>query len=79
MRWGKIDDTTWPVDDDGEMQWSLRYGNDDLLRGVRMSAASVVESYRYLTDPNLSQADAIRALKRARRAVGDIGKEQRDE
>lgn len=64
----RVDGTTWPVRT-GDVQWALRYGNDDALQANRLIAASIVASYAYLTNPSLTQADAIIALKRARRAA----------
>lgn len=69
MKWQNVEDTTWPCDEDGELQWALRYGNEESVMLRRMSAASIVHSYAYLTDPTLTQTSAIAALKRARTAV----------
>lgn len=58
-----VDGTVWPVNV-GEIEWQLRYGHVS----QPLVAASVVNSYAYLTDPSISQATAIAALKRARKA-----------
>lgn len=64
--YGRADGTTWPIP--GETEWQLRYGPS--LRTTRLHAASIVQAYAVLVDPTISQAEAIRCLKRARQAVG---------
>lgn len=66
---GTCDDTAWPVDLIGDMSWVLRYGDPATIIEKRMTIASFVSSYNYLVDPNLSQTDAIAALKRARKVA----------
>lgn len=68
---GTCDETAWPVDPIGDMSWLLRYGHVDTIIEKRMTVASFVSSYNYLVDPTLSQADAIAALKRARKVAAD--------
>lgn len=69
MKYATIDETVWPVDDDGTAQWICRYGLPDDIVGLRFQLASVLASYAYLTDPTITQTTAIAALKRARRAA----------
>ena len=69
MRWVKVEDTLWPVDDaDDSLQWQLRYAPVSV--GVERFAAiaSVMTAYAALCDPGVSQGTAIEMLKRARRA-----------
>lgn len=65
-----VEETSWPVDletdDHNAAEWELRYG-DPLPR--RMFIASLVNAYNHLTDPRITQGDAIRALRRARSAA----------
>jgi len=61
----RVDDTTWPVNV-GQTEWQLRYGDVDR---VRFHAASVAAAYGHLTNPAITQAHAIEALKRARKAM----------
>lgn len=76
MRWIEIEDTTWPVDVDGHTQDRLRYGTRDDCAQERFAAASIMSAYAYLTDPTLTQADAIVSLKRARKARKSVGDEE---
>lgn len=66
---GTCDDTAWPVDLFGDLSWVLRYGDPDTIIEKRLTVASFVSSYNYLVDPDLSQTDAIAALKRARKVA----------
>jgi hypothetical protein len=65
-----VDCTLWPVDhetdDEDATQWRLRYGNP--TRTDYLGAAAVMAAYAHLLDPNITQTDAINALKRARKA-----------
>jgi hypothetical protein len=64
VRFVRVEGTTWPVDV-GETEWQLRYAPD----AVRpLTVAAIVAAYGYLIDPSITQATAIDALKRARRA-----------
>lgn len=67
-RYQVVEDTTWPVDIGGEIQWQLRYHETGELREIRLVAASILSAYSHLTDPNLSLKDATAALRRARQA-----------
>lgn len=74
MRWAKVDDTTWPIDDDDNdesVQWIMRYGTDYERKRVSLAAASVMAAYAALIDPTIPQTDAVAKLKRARRAAAD--------
>lgn len=62
----RVDGTTWPLV--GETGWQLRYAPDAVNR---LHAASIVSAYAHLTDPGITQKDAIAALRRARQAVRD--------
>lgn len=64
MLYTRVDGTTWPTD--VSVEWELRYapGAANLLY-----VASIVSAYSYLTDPALTQKEAVTALKRARRAA----------
>jgi hypothetical protein len=61
----QVDGTSWPVNLE-DVAWALRYANPDVAE--QRVAASAVDAYRHLTNPGISQADAVEALKRARRA-----------
>ena len=76
-----VEDTVWPsVHHDqtaNGCEWVLRYGTIDARERQRLSVASVVAAYATLTNPWCSQAEAIRALKRARAAA--LNKEGTDD
>lgn len=78
MRWIRVEDTTWPVDVDGTTQDALRYKGDGWT-ALRLAAASVMSAYAYLTDPTLTQTDAIASLKRARKAAALVRDKGEDE
>lgn len=65
--WEEVERTVWPVNV-GDIEWSLRYSNVPMDRATQLTAASALNAYQALTDPSISQADAIAQLKRARKA-----------
>ena len=73
VRFVVINNTTWPVpfssDDVDGPGWVQRYGTPERVVEQRMTVASVISAYTHLLDPNITQTDAIAALKRARRAA----------
>jgi hypothetical protein len=74
VRYVEIEDTLWPVDAcdwDGSAsaEWVLRYGTPEDRERQRLSVASVLSAYEYLTDPNRSMKDATASLRRARKAT----------
>lgn len=64
QRYVAIDNTIWPIP--GDAEWVLRYGTESAREHQRVFVASVVGAYSALTDPDLSQKDALAMLKRAR-------------
>lgn len=73
-RYEVVENTCWPVnltstDDQDGLEWKLRYAPDALTRGDQLVLASVVAAYAYLTDPNRTQEEARRSLRRARIAA----------
>lgn len=69
MKWVRVDEVTVPVDDEGTVQWNLRYGTPEAREGQRMEAASVMAAYAHLASPGITQAVAIETLKRVRKAA----------
>lgn len=61
-----VDGTCWPTLL-GDVEWRARYAPAS-INSQRMLIASTLGAYSYLTNPALTQKDAIAALKRARRA-----------
>lgn len=59
-----VEGTVWPINV-GETEWNLRYAPE---RACRLHAASIAHAYSFLVDPEITQKDAIAALKRARKA-----------
>lgn len=51
--------------EDGGLEWRLRYNDPSK---VRFQAATIVEQYAHMCDPNVSEADAINLLRHMRRA-----------
>lgn len=55
MRYVKVEDTTWPVDfiddDTYGAEHALRYGTTYMREEQRLSVASILSAYEYLTDP----------------------------
>lgn len=69
-----VDGTTWPVNLTGDdehygLENQLRYSPEQLTRTDQLVLASVVAAYVHLTDPNRTQEEARRSLRRARTAT----------
>lgn len=41
----KIDDTTWPKANQGDLEWLLRYGHEEDILKKRWVLASIVSAY----------------------------------
>lgn len=65
--YGKADGTVWPVSDGAE--WIQRYGTSDAREAQRLGVASIIAAYSALTDPFISQREAIEKLRRARQVA----------
>lgn len=76
VRYVVVDDTAWPVpvstDEIDSPEWVQRYATPERIVMQRMRVASIVAAYSHLIDPNITQADAIESLKRARRAAKEL-------
>lgn len=75
VRWGRVDGTAWPVDDDPDttLEWRLRYARSSVTESDMLSAASFLHAYSYLTDPSRTLKDAIVSLRLARAASAPRG------
>lgn len=74
QRYGHVEGTAWPVnltstDEEDGLEWKLRYAREHLTRSEHLLLASVVSAYVHLTDPNRTQEEARRSLRRARTAA----------
>lgn len=69
-RYGHIDGTAWPVnltdEDEGGLEWKLRYAPEHLTREDQLVLASVVAAYTHLTSGHLTHEEAFVSLRRAR-------------
>jgi len=61
-----VGETAWPVLL-GDIEWTCRCAASEVVQH-RLLIASALGAYMHLTDPAISQKDAIAGLKRARTA-----------
>lgn len=70
------DNTSWPIDADGQVEWTLRYGS---AQPVALSAASVLRAYAHLLDPAVPTETAVQKVRMLKRAVRDLANGRGDE
>jgi hypothetical protein len=60
----RLNDTTWPVPPDDDLEWALRYGTPTRFQLLR--AASVLSAYHALiANTDRRRREIVRELKRA--------------
>ncbi len=74
----KLDDgTTWAIDradENGSLQWILRYGSDAEILAIRMTLASILGSYdALLWKPQARRNAIVRDLRKAARLEPGAG------